>query len=113
MMKKRSPLKLKRRGKSTLNSWRKRPSSINLKYRSSSLSKILRRLITMNLLSRRLRRLLKRLLRKLNLRKLMTTHSSLQIHRPMNNGPPIKKRNPLKSPLKNSHMKRKLKKFIY
>jgi hypothetical protein len=59
-------------------------SKISLRYRSSYLSKIMRRLILMNLLSSRLRRLMKRLLRKSNLRKLMMTHSSPQIQHQSN-----------------------------
>ena len=67
----------------------------NLKSRSSSLSKITRRVMRGSLLSSRLRRLMKRLLKKLNLRKLMTTRSSPQLQRPTSNWHKKSLKNPL------------------
>jgi hypothetical protein len=87
-------------------------SKISLRYRSSYLSKIMRRLNLMNLLSSRLRRLMKRLLRKSNLRKLMMTHSSPQIQHQSNKRFPINNTNQLKSPLNNFPTKRKQEKSI-
>jgi hypothetical protein len=85
MKKRKSPLNSKRRRKRLYQK-----SNMNLKYRSSSLSKIMKRLIRMSLLSSRLRRMLKKLLKKLNLRKLMTTHSSLKIQQLMSKSFPLK-----------------------
>jgi hypothetical protein len=82
---------------------------MSLKYRSSYLSKIMR---TPTQLWSRLRRLMKRQLRKSNLRKLMTTHSNLQIQHLSRSRFLIKKSSQLKSPLNSCPTKRKQKKFI-
>jgi hypothetical protein len=77
---------------------------MSLKYWSSYLSKIM---MTLSQLWSRLRTLMKRLLRKSNLRKLMTTHSNLQIQHLSRLRFLFKK-----SRLNNCPTKRKQKKFI-